>query len=241
MGATVLYEDSLPPVAPAIVSMTGDSTVVDTLGTVEAADTLPRVIVFAEEEPHEALWQGMGVSFDLAGLVMLAVADYGSIEGALRINLKGRIFPIVEIGVGRSDHGNENTELHFKTTAPYARVGADYNFARDLQSGNRIFGGVRFGYTRMKFDISGPDLEDYYYGGEMEYVFEDLESNTFWLEIVFGIEAKIWKWFHLGWNARYKRRLSQTVPDVGRPWYVAGFGKNGDSTFGAEFNIVIDI
>lgn len=216
----------------------GAQTAADSL----AVDTLDlRTIVLAEEEERGPFFCGVGVSVDLAGLVMLGVANYGSVEGALRLNFRNRWFPVVELGVGSSDHENENTELRFKTSSPYGRVGVDYNFARDLTTGNRVYGGVRLAYCSMKFDLTGPAIEDVFYGGETEYSFYDLESSTTWLEFLFGLEAKIWRWFHLGWNVRYKRRLSQDSPELGKPWYVAGYGKNGGATFGAQFNIVVDI
>ena len=60
-------------------------------------------------------------------------------------------------------------------------------------------------------------------------------------EIVFGIETRIWKIFHLGWNVRYKIRMSHSEAPQGSPWYVPGFGKYGNSCIGGTFNIIFDI
>ncbi len=185
--------------------------------------------------------QGFQVSFDAAGLVMYGVASYGQIEGALRINLKERFFPILEAGLGHSDHTNEDTELHFKTNSPYLRIGCDYNFNKDKTSGNRVYGGVRLAYTTMKFDLSGPDVVDPVWKSTLPYRFNGLKSTCIWGELVFGLEAKIWNNFHLGWSARYRLRLKQTNDDIGAPWYIAGYGNNEGHTFGATFNVIFDI
>ena len=45
----------------------------------------------------------------------------------------------------------------------------------------------------------------------------------------------------LGWNVRYKRRLFHSDADeVGRTWYVPGFGINGASAYGATMNLAFD-
>ena len=71
-----------------------------------AADTIP-------------LFRGLSVSYDLAGTIMRMVGDYGQIEGALRVNLKDKYFPIVEIGLGSAKHETDAvTNIEAKTNAP---------------------------------------------------------------------------------------------------------------------------
>lgn len=187
------------------------------------------------------LLQGMSVSGDLLGLIMCGVAHYGQIEGAFRLNMKEKYFPIIEIGLGHSDYTDDETSLHFRTNSPYARIGCDYNFAKDLYSGNRIFGGLRYGYSKLKYDLSGPDLIDPIWKQSVPYQFKNLNANCSWLELVFGLEAKIWSHFHIGWTTRYRLRISQKESAVGQAWYIPGFGKNDTHNFGGTFNLVFDI
>lgn len=194
-----------------------------------------------EKETPIKLFQGFSVGFDLAGLVMYAAANYGQIEGQLHLNLKERIFPVFEVGMGHCDHEETSTNLKFKTNAPYFRIGCDYNFNKDLSSKNRVFGGVRYGYSNFNFDLSGPTLVDPVWGASVPYNFKSQNSAVHWWELVFGLEAKIWKDLHIGWTARYRRRLKQEIPEVGQAWYVPGFGKNDGHTFGGTFQIIFDI
>ncbi|MBQ8098239.1 MAG: hypothetical protein IJ244_01810 [Bacteroidaceae bacterium] len=185
--------------------------------------------------------EGFSVSGDLLGLIMHRMANYGQLEGAIRLNMKEKYFPTVEAGLGYSDHVDEETELHFKTNSPYVRIGADYNFARDLRSGNRIYAGVRYGMTKIKFDLEGNELIDPVWEDRYPFQFRDLSSNVSWAELLFGLEAKIWGRFHIGWTARYRMRLHQEQSKVGQSWYVPGYGKNDTHNFGGTFNLIFDL
>ena len=194
-----------------------------------------------QKKEHTKLFQGMAVSLDLAGTVMYAITSYGQLEGQLRINLREKYFPVGEIGIGHSDHTNKDTNLHYKTNSPYIRIGCDINFNKDKASRNRIYGGLRYAYSSFKFDLSGDDIIDPVWGTTVPFNYKGLSSNVSWLEFVFGLEANIYKNFHLGWSARYKKRLSQTTSSIGQAWYVPGFGKNNSHNLGATFNIIFDI
>ena len=184
---------------------------------------------------------GVAASFDVAGAVMAMATSYGQYEAAIRANFKHRFFPIIEFGLGVSDKEDDNTNLKFKTSAPYARVGIDYNFAKDWRTGNRILGGVRVGYTNFKYDLTSPGIEDPVWKTPVGVNFTDVKSDAIWAELVFGIEAKIWKIIHLGWSVRYKHRFHQKVTEPGQSWYIPGFGKNDSHVFGATFNFIVDI
>ena len=181
------------------------------------------------------------VFFNVAGVVLWQFSDYGEVEGGVRLNLKGKYFPVVEAGLGMCDKTHDETDIHYKTSAPFARVGMDYNFMKNKMSTNRIYGGVRFGYTSFKYDMDAPPLDDpYWSGGQLDFNFRDVKCNASWCEFVFGLETKIWQRLSLGWTARYKRRLSHKVSDVGKAWYIPGYGENDGHLFNGTFNVVLN-
>lgn len=194
-----------------------------------------------EEVKEIKFLNGVAVSIDLAGAVMYKLANYGQLEGQLRLNLKEKYFPVMELGIGHSDHTDEETDLYFKTNSPYIRIGCDYNFNKDLQSKNRIYGGFRYAFTTCKFDLSGKDMTDPVWGVVVPFQYSGVSTNASWLEFVFGLEAKIYKRLHIGWSARYKMRMSQSVPSIGQAWYLPGFGINDSHNFSGTFNIIFDI
>lgn len=187
------------------------------------------------------LLAGFSVSGDIVGFIMATTSSYGQYEGAFRINLKGKFFPIIEIGLGKSNHTDVSTNLHYKTKAPFFRIGCDYNFARNLRGGGRILGGLRYGFSSFKYNLNGPDLKDPIWGFSVPFSYQELSGNTHWAEVVFGLEAKIWNFFRLGWNIRYRLRLHDKESIVGRPWYVPGYGKDDNHAISGTFNIVFDI
>ena len=194
-----------------------------------------------EAQKRLPLFAGISVSADVAGAVMATFTPYGQYEAAARINLRGRYFPTFEMGMGHSDHTDETTEIHYKVNSPYFRVGMDYNVAKDLRSGNRIFVGARYGFTSFKYDMDGPDLTDPIYGGQQPFRFTGIRGTNHWGEIVAGLEAKVWGILHLGWTVRYRMRLYNQEAPTGSPWYVPGYGKNDTHALGGTFLVIFDI
>ncbi len=198
--------------------------------------------VFRMEKDSIPLFRGFQVSFDLVGAARLMFGDRGEIGGALRINLHDQWFPVVEFGIGKANHDNdEATYITYKTTAPYFRVGIDINLLKNKHQSNRLYGGIRYGFTSYKVDISRMDLEDPIWGTKSDIVVEGMKCSMHWFEVVFGIDAKIFGPLHLGWDVRYKRRLSHKEGDIGQSWYVPGFGVNDQNNIGLSFNAIIDI
>lgn len=188
-----------------------------------------------------ALFKGFAVSADLAGAAMTLMSDYGQYEAALRINLKDHYFPIVEVGLGQADHTDDGTNIHYKTSAPYARVGIDFNLLSNKHDIYRLYGGFRLAYTNFKYDVNAPAVTDPVWGGESSYGGNGISANYMWLEGAFGVDAKIWGPFHLGWSVRYRAKLSANTGELGNVWYVPGFGRSGGTRMGATFNLSIDI
>lgn len=188
-----------------------------------------------------ALFRGFSVSADLVGPVMMAVGDYGQYEAALHLNLKDKYFPVFELGYGRADHTEETTQLSYKTSAPYFRIGADFNVLKNKHDIYRLFVGVRYAFTSFKYDLSSPGVNDPVWDGVTPYEATDVKCNYHWLEAGLGVDVKLAGPLHLGWSLRYKQRLSADEGTLGKAWYVPGFGETGTSAFGALFNVAIDI
>jgi len=188
-----------------------------------------------------ALFRGLSVSGDIVGVAQLAFSDYGQYEAALRINLRDKYFPIVEIGYGKADADNITTNLRYKTSAPYGRIGMDFNLMKNKHDVYRIYAGFRYAFTSYKYDIEGHDITDPVWGDNAEYEIIGAKASYHWLEGVFGIDAKIWGPFRLGWSIRYKRRLFHDDGVAGNTWYVPGYGKQGGSRIGGTFNVTIEI
>ncbi len=193
------------------------------------------------ENKEVPFFNGIAVSADLVGPVMLLVGDYGQYEVELRVNLKNKYFPVVELGYGKADADDAATRLSYKTKAPYGRVGLDFNLLKNKRDVNRLYGGLRYAYTSYKFDLFCPGVTDPTWGESAEFKAKDVACNYHWLEVVFGVDAKLWGPIRLGWSARYKRRLFHDDGNVGNTWYVPGYGKQGNARLGGSFHVIFEL
>ena len=198
--------------------------------------------IFRMEKDSIAFFRGFALSFDLVGPARMMLGDTGEYEGALRINLHDQWFPVFELGIGRANHeDDEVTGLTYKTTAPYFRLGMDWNIKKQKHDPYRIYAGFRYAFTNYSCDILCRGLEDATYKTKSDIVDEGISCYQHWLEGLIGIDATIYGPFHLGWTVRYKRRIFHKEGDIGNSWYVPGFGVNDQDNFGMNFNVIIDI
>ncbi len=201
-----------------------------------------KFIADATAEPELTFFQGFTLSADVIGPIMYLAGDYGTVEGALRVNLKNTYFPIVEIGYAMCDATNENTDIVYKTSAPYFRIGCDVNMLKNKFQDNRLYVGLRYGYSKFNYDLSGPDLVDPIWGGTSAFNYKGLSSSSSWIEFLVGVQVKIWKTFHMGWSVRLKRAFSTKATDYSDPYYIPGYGTTtGSTAIGATYNLIFDL
>ena len=224
------------------ISTSNSRLIVSLLLLTLASSAQAQAKVFSLEKDSIPFFRGFAVSFDLVGPAMLALTDRGEYEGALRVNLHDQWFPIFEMGVGRANHENDEvTGITYKTTAPYFRIGMDWNVLKKKHGPNRMYAGFRYAFTSFNVDIIRENLPDPVWLSQTGFGIKDLSCVMHWAEIVFGIDAKIIGPLHLGWSVRYKRPLYHKNGDIGNIWYVPGFGTGSDDQLAANFNVIIDI
>lgn len=191
------------------------------------------------------LYQGCSVGVEVAGAGgYLLGGDILSSEIILQCNLKNRFMPTLEVGYGKTDTTNDSNNMHYRTSAPYMRIGIDYNtFYLKPYLPGYLYAGLRYGMSSFTYDVDGPDMTDPNYGGHTTtpFAYSGEKSKARWLEAVVGIKVKIYKRFHMGWTVRYKMRMSVDSHENSVPWYVPGFGKNGSSSFNLSYNLIYNL
>ena len=111
------------------------------------------------------LYNGMSVGLDLWGIGSSVFGgDFLSSEVAVDVNLKNRFFPIAELGYGSTDTWSDKG-IHYKSNAPYFRIGMDYNTLYKKQHGHMLLVGLRYGVSSFKYDVDALGLDDPIYGG----------------------------------------------------------------------------
>lgn len=188
-----------------------------------------------------ALLQGMALTVEVGSPLAYALGtDAMNGEAGLRLNFKNKYFPIGELGYSKYEKTHDDTQIHFKTAAPYLRIGVDVNMLRNKLQENRLMLGGRIGYSTYKYDVDGPDMPDPIWGTARPLKYEGLSSNRLWFELVFGMESEIFRHFHMGFSIRYKLKLHEKLPAEANAYYVPGFG-NTDNGFRATYNLYFDL
>lgn len=186
------------------------------------------------------VYRGVAVGFDLVGPITKIVSDYGQYEGFVRVNLKDRFFPTAEFGIGTADKTDDVTNIRYKTSAPFGRIGIDFNVMKNKHDIYRILVGARIAYTSFKYDVGPVEVSDPIAGGSATWQAEDQKCSYTWLEAGAGVDAKIWKFIRLGWSVRYRAKIHGSYDDAGEPYYIPGYGKKGSSRIGALFNVTFE-
>ncbi|WP_455584508.1 DUF6048 family protein [Bacteroides sp.] len=208
-----------------------------------------------KEEPKEIipLYNGTYIGVDLYGIgSKLFGGDFLSSEVNVTVNLKNMFLPSVDVGYGTTDSWNE-TGIHYKSSAPFFRIGLDYNtMAKKKEKNSFLYVGLRYGFSHMKYDISSmpmtdpafggeienPNLEDNIWGESVPYDYPGQKATMHWLEFVAGVKVQIYRNFYMGWAVRMKYRLSASLSEYGNPWMVPGFGKYSSKNMGVTYSLI---
>ena len=130
--------------------------------------------MIVEQPDTTPLFKGVQIMADVVGAVQLAVSDYGQYEAGVRVNLKDKYFPVVEIGYGKADHHNDVTQIDYKTSAPYGKIGIDFNVLKNKHDIYKVYAGARYAFTSFKFDVVHPDVTDPVWGTVTPYGGKDI-------------------------------------------------------------------
>ena len=167
-------------------------------------------------------------------------SDVTSTEVGFEVNLKNRFFPVIELGYSDINTTDDETNIHYKATAPYFRLGLNYNvFYKKPHLPGYFTVGLRYGFSSFSYDVQAPDLTDPNWGGiSVPVAYEGVKTNTSWAELVLGLRTQVYKSFYMGFTVRYRSQLSLKKSLHSEPYYIPGFGKNKSSNFGFTYNLI---
>ncbi len=114
------------------------------------------------EEEKVPFYQGTTIGVDIFGLgSKIFGGDITSTEISVEVNLKNRYVPVAEIGYGTTDTTDDGTNIHYKASAPYFRIGMNYNFFfKKPYLPGFLYGGIRYGFTSFSYDVDAPTMKD---------------------------------------------------------------------------------
>lgn len=207
--------------------------------TVHAQET--KILTNKKEEGNTPFFQGVYVGVDVFGMLNKALgSDITTTEIDVEANLMNRFFPVVEIGYGSMDTTDDETDIHFKTSAPFFRVGMNYNvFYKKPHLPGFFTVGLRYGFSSFDYDVQSPDLIDPNWGHtSVPVVYEGVKTKVGWAELVLGLRTNVYKNFYMGLNVRYRSRMSMTKNENSEPYYIPGYGRGKSNNFGITYNLI---
>lgn len=200
----------------------------------------------SSDAPKENIFafKGFNVSADIFGCVYRLIGNSISGEAAIDANIGHWLFPVVEVGYGSTNTTNKDNGIHYKASAPYYRVGVNYNFLHkwgEQPKNSYPYLALRFGWTNLKYNVDAPPIIDPVWGGEVPLTLTGVKGSCYWAEIGGGVNVKIWKNFRMGWSVRYKLRIKDSKASNSNIGYIPGYGNNTANNFGATYSLIYEI
>jgi hypothetical protein len=194
------------------------------------------------------LYNGISIATDLVGIGSKVLgSDFLTAEISVEANLKNRFFPIVELGYGSTNTWGDR-ETHYKGSAPFFKLGMNYNTMYKKDNKGYLYVGLRYAFSPLKYDVftndinGNPELNDpIWKENAPAFNHKGLKGNMHWFELVCGVKVHIYKPIYMGWSVRMKRRLSSSSSEHGDPWFVPGFGTFGSSKWGITYSLIYQL
>ena len=186
-------------------------------------------------------YRGTYVGVDVFGAVNhILGSDFNSSEVSIEADFNNKYFPALEIGYGKTDTTNDETDIHFKTASPYYRIGVGYNvFHKKTHLPGQFIIGARYGFSSFSYDVDAPALTDPVWGETtIPFNYQGVKTNAGWLELVANLKTHVYKGFHLGLAVRYRKLSNVKKSENSEPWYIPGYGKNQSTNIGITYSLI---
>ena len=133
------------------------------------------------EEEKVPFYQGTTIGVDIFGLgSKIFGGDITSTEISVEVTLKNCYVPVAEIGYGTTDTTDDGTNIHYKASAPYFRIGMNYNFFfKKPYLPGFLYGGIRYGFTSFSYDVDAPTMKDPTWGfPEIPFSYDGIKTTV---------------------------------------------------------------
>lgn len=165
-------------------------------------------------------------------------ADY---EAMLTADLHHRFMPHVVAGMGYCDErSDDQVRFHTKAT-PYLKLGCYYNFKFNSPTPADYYAVfARYGASSSHADISGMTYTDGYWPDYGPQSLSRIHYRCHWLEVGGSIRVQVAGPLSLGWDLYVKPLIRKAGSEVGKPYFVPGYGVTS-SKFGFGFHAIYSL
>lgn len=151
-----------------------------------------------------------------------------------------RYFLTAEVGNWARLYHRPDEGLRYANDGNYFRVGIDVNFLKKDSARNMFFLGMRYGHSKFSEHFQFHDVM--FDGGDYFGDFTNYDATAHWFELTTGLRVKIWRYFWMGYTARFKFGLSAPEDRALIPHDVPGYGRTDkDSYWGFNYQLLFRI
>lgn len=210
-----------------VFAQKADTTKVNT----QKADTV-------KSQKKDFLPTGIRLGIDLISLIRSQTdASFSGYEFNADVDFY-RFYLAAEVGKWEREFLTE--EEQYKNNGSYARIGVDVNFLLKDPDKNMFFFGMRYGKSMYSEDFTVTTEDPVWGSFATTYTNTDVKAS--WGELTTGIRVKMWKFFWLGYTARYKFALNLSETGELVSYDVPGYGKTAnESTWGFNYQVLFRI
>lgn len=214
----------------------GHVVLVDTVTGQEWVDTTAVAQVKKMDYP---LIHAVSVGVNIWDPVMRILGQhYGLFDVWGELSLHNRYKPIFEFGLGACNDTPDGMNYTFKTNmAPYFKIGLNYNIFYNSNPAYQFTVGLRYGFTPFKYEVTDVTVDEGYWDDPSHFNLPSQTTTAGYFEFVAGVKVKIVGPISMGWNLRYHRILHEGKAPYGKPMYIPGYGKRGQSLTGS-FSVI---
>lgn len=215
---------------------TGKVVFVDTITGLEWVDSTTIAKVKKMEYP---LLHSVSVGLNVWDPMMRIIGQhYGLFDVWAELSLHNRYKPIIEIGLGNCNDTPDGSNFTYRSSiAPYFKIGANYNIFYNSNPDYQLNVGVRYGFSPFSYEVTNVTVDEGYWGDPAHFSLPKQNASAGYFEFVAGVKVKIAGPISLGWLVRWHSILHESKSPAGKPMYIPGYGKRGNS-IGASFSVI---
>lgn len=199
-------------------------------------------VVSSRPRPVYPLLYSANIGFNFFdGIMALFGQRHSSYDVQASVSLFNWIEPTIELGLGFADSKPENSNYRYKQKPSfYGKIGFNYNFLYKSNPDYQVYLGLRFGYTKYKYEITDVTISSGYWDQTNHFSIPDQKAHAFYGQAMAGIKVKIWKNISMGWSFRYGFKMKEKKGSNSNPWFIPGYGTGAlNATFSLIYTLPI--
>lgn len=188
-------------------------------------------------QSHRLALRSLQLATDISSPVYYSYRKLGpryELNGVLDLSLLGTA---LDYGWGRIQraglHGGSSQQTYYQLQhqGRYFRLGINYSFIRNACGCNAAYIGFRYARSYAQDLLIQRTL----HAPTPAAMSEEPELKMRWLEVVAGVQVKVWQWLYVGGLVRYKFRNKIDNVQAHLPFDVIGWGLYADQAWSFHY------